>query len=505
MTGRTDRLWLALRVRELPLTALDIEPPAAEPAAVAEGQKVIFANSAARDSGVEIGMDLTTAQLLSGCCSFVRNPAREKQALLRLRDELYRFTPHIEIHQSREIAQAGLLLEISTCLKLFAGVKNLCARICAFLDAAGWDIRPGLAHSAPGAWLLSFARHDISGRETCQCFIERLNGLPVQVLYDYPKAVDTLLKTGFTTLGDIARQIQSSTVDSFTRRMGREFAGAIREIYGIDREFHQASLFSRPVTTYIPEEAFCDNIQFDYPVFTVDHLKPAFETLLQRLDDFLHRHQLACQHIQWRLSDIHQRSEVVDIHSDIPQNSWQLLYDLTLIRFDNRPTPFEVDCLELSYRDRISRQDTSLTLDFAGGRRQRGSSQELAVTLAKLKARVGDSGVHKVSYRDSPVPELSHAIVGVAERCVQALPDIHRNGLRPSWLLSDPDPIETRGPRLYWRGYLYLAAGPERIAGHWWQESVARDYYLARRQDNVALWVYFDLHSKGWYVHGIFS
>ena len=505
MTRPWDRLWLALRTRELPLIALDAEAPAEEPVVVVEGKKVVFANVAARRKGVVSGMDATTAQLLSQCRIFSRNRAREEKSLRRLRDELYRFTPHIEIHRSREIAQAGLLLEISTCLKLFAGIKNLCARVTAFLEACGWDIRSGLAHTAPGAWLLSFARAEIHGGENVDDFVDQLNRLPLQVLYDHPKAVDTLLKTGFTTLGDIARQLQSGSVDSFTRRLGREFADTLREIYGIDREFHQPGLFRPPVTTYTPEEYFCDSIQFDYPVFAVDHLRTAFETLLHRLDDFLHRRKLVCQHIQWRLSDIHQRSETIDIHSDVPQDNWQLLYDLTLIHFDNRPIPFEVDNLTLSCLDRLPRQDDSLGLDFDGKRNPLVSNQELTVTLAKLKARVGDDGVHRVSYRDSPLPELSHAIVGMAEKCVQALPDIHRNGLRPSWLFTEPEPIETRGPRLYWRGYLYLAAGPERIAGHWWQETVARDYYLARRQDNVALWIYLDLRSKGWYVHGIFS
>ena len=90
-------------------------------------------------------------------------------------------------------------------------------------------------------------------------------------------------------------------------------------------------------------------------------------------------------------------------------------------------------------------------------------------------------------------------------RATRRLPDSHRHGLRPSWLLTPPRPVEIRRRRLYWQGYLTLAVGPERIAGHWWEESVARDYYLAHRQDNLVLWIYRDLHAKQWYVQGVFS
>src|SRR5690606_30200479 len=131
--------------------------------------------------------------------------------------------------------------------------------------------------------------------------------------------------------------------------------------------------------------------------------------------------------------------------------------------------------------------------------------QELSVTMAKLKARVGETAVHKVSYRDSPVPELSNLMIGLAEKSFQQLPAIHRNGLRPAWLFANPQIIENRQQGLYWHGYLTLMVGPERMVGNWWDEKVARDYFLARRRDNLAVWAYLDLYKRQWYVHGVFA
>lgn len=505
MNADRNRLWLALRLRDLPLSALRAAVQPDEPVAVAEKRQVVFCNNPAKAAGVTPGMDLSTAQMLSGCRILPREQIREKKTLCDLRNALYRFTPHIDIHQSRYDYQSGLLLEVSTCLKLFSGLTNLCNAILGFFSRTDYDVRPGLAHTATGAWLLTFANHQVRGDETPELFVARLNELPVHVLYDHHDAVDALVKMGFSTLGDVARQIESSGVASFTKRLGKEFAVAIADIYNIDRNFAQASLFTKPVSTYTPDEYFQGNIQFDYPVTLVDQLKPAFENLLQSLSVFLLKRQQACQHIQWRISDIYRRSESVDVSSDIPQSSWQLLYDLTLITFEHKPIPFEVESLELICRDLLPCQPGNEQLNFTDEPRNRNSDRELAVTMTKLRVRLGDGAVHKVSYRDSLLPERSHTITGIAEKSMQQLPDVHKYGLRPSWLFSEPQHIEQRGKRLFWQGYLTLAVGPERLVGHWWEDSIARDYYLARRQDNVAVWVYQDLHSKQWYVHGVFS
>jgi protein ImuB len=509
VNGRRERLWLALRFPDLPLFALNPDLPQAlspPPVVVAEKHRVVYATEAATAGGVTVGMDITTAQLLSNCQILARDPNAEKAALDRLCEQLYRFTPHIDRHQSRHTAQGGVLLEISSCLRLFGGAKNLCQAALDFLDSIGMRTAWALAHTAKGAWLLSLGPpQHITGDDNTDLFIQRLNHLPIQVLTDYPDAVDALEKMGFTDLGDIALQIRAQSVASFTKRLGREFASTLQEIYGIDQGFNQASLFTKPVDTYVPDELFLEEVQFDYPAVQVDHLKPAIEDLLQQLADFLRTRQLECQHIQWRMTDIHRREAFIQVYSDTGQTDWQLFYDLSLIQFENTPLPFEVDCLELGCNTMEAHRGSNRDLDLTGEGKRRHASQELAITMARLKARIGDNAIHKVSYRDSPLPELSQAIVRLADKCQQELPKEHRQSLRPFWLFIQPHPVEQRREQLYWRGYLKLAVGPERIIGHWWNESVARDYYLARRRDNVPVWAFQDLYSKKWYVHGVFA
>src|SRR5690606_23994744 len=144
MNAPYSRLWLALRLSDLPLTALsltalaltamELEDAVTKPIAVIEKKRVIFANAPAEQAGVQLDMDATTAQLISGCSLRERDKTKEQAALHQLSEQLYQFSPYIDRYYSNELAQSGLLLEISSCLKLFGGLKTLSEKIVEFLN-----------------------------------------------------------------------------------------------------------------------------------------------------------------------------------------------------------------------------------------------------------------------------------------------------------------------------------------------------------------------------------
>lgn len=505
MSGRCSRLWLAIRFPDLPLTSLKFDGSAEKPVVVIQKKRVVFANALAEEAGAQIHMDTTTAQLLSGCEPVERDGQLEQLALHQLSEQLYQFSPYIERYCSDELAQSGLLLEISSCLKLFNGARSLAEKVAVYLSQTSYSFELGLAHSAKAAWCLSFAKYDITGDETKATFIERLNRLPIDLLFDYPKAVEALSKTGFKTLGDLAAQIEGESISSFRKRLGSTFTEALCGIYDIDQNFLQGALFEKPRDIYRPDEWFENEIQFEYPVTIVEQLKPAIESLLVKLSEYLRKRQQQCQYIEWCISDIYRKKEFVMVNSDAPQSHWVLLFDLSLIQFDNRELPFEVDTVKLTCRHTMPIQHLSQVLDFDQDKRKKKSVGDFAVTIAKLKARLGDAAVYKISYHDSRVPELTNVVVSLADQCAQKLPGIHASALRPTWLLTKPELIELRGNRHYWHGYISILVGPERIIGNWWEEPVARDYYLAKRHDNLPVWIFHNLYDKQWYVHGVFA
>ena len=265
MRSTSTHLWLAIRLPDLPLTA--IKPDVmTTPVVIADKKRVVFANPSAQHAGVQLDMDITTAQLLSGCEILERHPAQEQQALHQLSEQLYHFTPYIDRYCSPTRAQSGLLLEISSCLQLFSGVAGIVHRITECLNQTPHGFLFGLAHSAKAAWLLSFAEHAITGEETRPEFLQRLNALPIDVLFDFPAAQDSLTRMGFFTLGDIAKQITHKSLRSFKKRLGHEFTDALAELFDIDQDFSQSALFDKPRDIYRPDEWFEEAIHFEYGV-----------------------------------------------------------------------------------------------------------------------------------------------------------------------------------------------------------------------------------------------
>lgn len=510
MSNNSERLWLAIRLPYLPLEALVCQFANEKEVVITEKQRVICASHGALQAGVALGMPQATAQALSNCKTHERDKTLEAQVLKALAESAYRFTPYVEFYRKESLTEAGLLLEVSRCLNLFNGLASLYHLVVNFFQ----DVYPdytlcyGLAHTAPGAWLLSYDKAPYLDTLDFnkQQFIQRLQQLPVQLLQEYPQAVESLEKTGFDTLGDIIKQISKQSLAPLRKRLGEAFCRYISEIFAIENNIAQKNLFEKPLTTYKPEDYFNQNMQFDYPIGSIDLLKTPMEMLLQKLDNYLNQRQLQTQSIEWRLYDIYQNKKVITVNCVGTRRngkaSWKLLFDLSVIQFDSTQLPFEVDILELECKHTTQLENVTNKLSFDGKKSADGN--ELEITLAKLTARLGGKAIYKVSYHDSHVPEQSCTAIPVHQTANTQLPEALRVASRPGWLLSAPVPIRHKNNQLVWQGKLDLIQGPERIEGNWWDTPTARDYFIARREDNLRVWVFYDLYREEWYAHGVF-
>ncbi len=537
MSKSSERLWLAIRLPYLPLEAVACQFANEKPSVVTEKQRVICANHSALQAGVSVGMPQATAQALSNCDTHERDQMLETQVLKALAESAYRFTPYVEFYRKDTLMETGLLLEISRCLNLFDGLTNLYQLVVNFFQAIypDYTLCYGLAHTAPGAWLLSYdemsygglsreelsreelSREELSREETPsletpegipdkQHFLQRLQKLPVQLLREYPQAVESLEKTGFETLGDIVKQINSQSLAPLRKRFGDGFCRHISETFAIENNFEQKTLFEKPRTTYTPKEYFNQNMQFDHPVDGIDLLKPPMEALLQELDIYLNQRQLQTQGVEWRLYDIYQNKKVIKVNCIGARRggktSWKLLFDLSVIQFESMQLPFEVDILELECQHATRQEGINGKLSFDG--KHAGNDSELEITLAKLTARLGDKAVYKVSYHNNHIPEKSCEMIPLNQIANTELPVAQQVASRPGWLLNSPVPIRYRNNQLEWQGKLDLIQGPERIEGNWWDTPTKRDYFVAQREDNLRVWVFYDLNNEEWYAHGVF-
>jgi protein ImuB len=130
----------------------------------------------------------------------------------------------------------------------------------------------------------------------------------------------------------------------------------------------------------------------------------------------------------------------------------------------------------------------------------------LQALLDRLRARLGAQAVQGLALRAEHRPE--HAWQAVADPLAGAgSPEpasVARS--RPAWLLPAPERLGQVAGQPGWQGPLLLEQGPERIESGWWDGGdVRRDYYRASNPRGAMLWVYRDLRSRGWYLHGIFG
>lgn len=498
------KVWLAIRLPLLPLNALGFIGNEIEPIAVIEKNKVICVSDEAYAQGARPGMDITTARLMSACETKPRQLPFEADVLKQLSAHMYEFTPYIETHIPNNTAEAGLLLEIASSLRLFKGLELTVNLITRSLEQIGYPFALGIAHTAKGAWLLSYHEDLVISVDGIELFIEQLKTLPVQLFYEFPKVVKSLEKTGFITLGDITRQIDAQSISAMKKRFGADFAKHISDVFGIDHDFHQPTLFEKPADVFQPEEIFSEMYELEYPTNNTEFLKLPVEILLKRLTEFLRKRQLECQRIEWTLSDIHRSKEMLSVYCDSAQSHWELFLKLTMIQLEAHEVPFEVDTLTLVCPRTLRLQKTNQLLAFDDGRQQNLQNADLTITLAKLAALLGEKSITKLSYCDSLLPEECNIEIPFNQKSNQEIPATYRGILTPTWLLPKPAPIEIRARGLYWYGYLKLLTSPRRVRAGWRDEPASRDYYLATRHDDSRLWIYKDNCTRQWFVHGVF-
>lgn len=492
------QLWLTLRFPHLPLEVVGHTYNSATPVIISDKRRVYRLNALALAAGVNGNMTLSKAQSLSDAVIFERDPEKEHQSLQQVAEICYQFTPYIEWYNDD-----SLLLEISRSLTLFQGMENLTRRLSEALTPLSHLFHYGLAHTEKASWLLSWQYHPISNQDKHTDFLQRLQQAPIHLVNDFPNAIATLKKSGFQTLGDIFKQMDSSKSSAaISQRFGTAFSQYVQDILGSEIQ-SQSQLFTKPPNIFKPTELFQERIQFDYPITNMDQLRDPMQHLLEALIDYLQEKQQQSHSIIWRLYDIHNAKQDLIVSIERIHNQWQLPLDLTMIQLEATALTFEVDSLELLCCATTSVDISNHVLLGQGTSHRHDDDTERL--FAKLCARLGKQALKKLTYIDNIFPGQDQQFIAVTGSNLSNLPPQKLNSPRPSWLFNPPLPIQQKQQQLFWHGHLQLLQGPERVQGHWWESPVARDYFMAQRNDYVRCWVYQDLKSRQWYVHGVFG
>lgn len=481
-------LWLCLYFPLLPLQVFTRSEAgrSKHPTLVSEQGRVICTNAVAAKSGIRPGQSLNTAMALDDTLHvLLRDAPKEASTLHQLSRWCYRFSPMVSLKSPH-----ALLLEIKGSLRLFKGLDSLLQQINHGLKEQGFTTWRGLGNTPKAAELFarSVLKQTPADIESSQ-LTQQLDDIPVTLL-DIPDKQITLLQgMGLTALG----QLLDLPRTAIGKRFGIALLHYLQQITG-ERPDPQL-----PVS---PEPRFHSELFYIEGIQNKQGLLFPTKRLLTEFCDYLRAQQLDCQGFEWQFAEIKGKKQSLELSFSQPQNCFSVFLELTRIKLESLPLSTTVHNILLTSRSLMATTPVSFSL---WDKLQHSPSQSPQLLLDKLSSRLGKTALHGITCCQEQVPELAWQPLSwpQAQSSEEPLPAAKQ--LRPLWLLPQPAPVQQRQNHLYWQGQLTLLRGPERIDSHWWQNKpVQRDYFIATHESGSLYWLFRDITTRKWFVHGLF-
>lgn len=472
-------MWIAIRLPQLPLEIFLRGSSTPEPFALEERHRVFACDRKALTRGVRAGMSVSAALALAPRLRVApRDPAAETEALLGLAGWAAQFTPGVAL----EFPDA-VLLDAAGSLKLFGGLAPLLERLRRELTQMGWSAQLAGAPTPRGAFWLALA-----GRErfigSAAELEPALAALPVAVLRRDKETLAALEAVGVRTLGELLALPR----EGVARRFGQGLLGDLDRALG---------RLPDPRNFFVPPARFKAAIELPAEVVQTEALLFAAKRLIVQLAGFLAARSGGTQRFAFRLRHRERAATEVAIGLMAPSRDAEHFTLLARERFSGLALGQPVREIALKVDEVVPLAGRNLGLLLEQGK-PRGDWERL---VERLRARLGSEAVRGIAVRSEHRPELASVVTDKDHKPLRL--DF---GERPLWLLESPYPLAEIGERPHHEGPLELLAGPERIESGWWDGGdVARDYFVARMQNEALVWIYRERGGGGWFLHGLFA
>lgn len=325
-------------------------------------RRICYANPAAQQKGISIGMSLGSANsLCASLHSQARNIQQEQAFLTTLSEALTSLTPYITVDH----AQNCIYLEIGTCLKLHKGIHGFQARLTQLLGAwAQWKqsaLGPTIECSAV------FAQQypgDTSFYDARTQFWQQWYKLPIAKLLLPSQTQQALLECGFTHIADLVQlnpkqrnqPKQRSPKHAFTeqanhppqlspehlavlkRRFGQNFISYWHRLCGQHTTLRQTQAASRK---------FDETLNLPFEAQRLQSMLPAIQTLLSTLEHFLIQHHASILSFSLAFTDTRNNSRTVTIRLTHPHHRAAHFYGLTELKLQKHQFQAPVTSIRL--------------------------------------------------------------------------------------------------------------------------------------------------------------
>jgi protein ImuB len=534
-------LWIGVHLPALSLESfvatlapeLPPEAPAADdldgvdlvgPVALIERHRIVAANAAARDCGVQVGQKRATALALAPHARLGEaDPARDEAALMAVAHVLMGFTPAVSLAGDHVV-----LAEVQASLRYFGGLPRLLQRLRAELAPLGHALRIACAPTAQGAQWMALVRDEIETTLTNSKtdWRARVGAMPVARMAAAAPHLAALETLGLATAADLWKQPRAG----LTRRFGSELLADIDRALGERPD---------PRTALQPAPTFDSRLELFMRADDSAALLTGAAVLLNRLTAWACAHHGLVGGFELRLhhesrrkmrDDPASRSTVLQIGLGEPVADTAHLHSLLRERLQRLPLAASV--IELSLHCHAITPGAPPNIELFPSAANAGEGWQRL--LERFEARLGAHNIQRLQPVADHRPELATAVCQGGDAlpartrtqgaplnlALPAGPAATASGdpahwprlRRPVWLLREPQPLRHEGGTPLLAGKpLWLVAGPERIESGWWDGGyAARDYFVAQDDQGALLWVYRfrrapEVDEAGWFLQGRFG
>lgn len=477
-------LWLCIALPRLPLESLQPERSDAIVVVTAcEGSTrwIIDCNAAAEHAHLKAPMNYTVALAIQPQLTMLNRRIRAEQAALeRLAGWAYQFSSTVilgEIPAELRLARSACLwLEIEASLTLFGGFRSFIERLEGELKQLDYSYRLGIGPTLEGAALLARAGIRMAVTSSHALFA-RIRQLSLRELTLPPQIADQLHTAGVRTLGLLLELPR----ESIAKRFGPDVSGFLDRLMGDAAD---------PRVAFRLPEKYAAHFEFEFEVRNTEALLFPLQRMLQEFAGYLRARDTGAQRFSIVFGHRSAPATCLRIGSSTPDRNAGRFLALVRERMQHMALPEPTISLSVLADEFAS--PTALQNDLLN--RSLQQTEGFSHTIDRLSMRVGEENVHYVRPAADHRPEKSWAPAEAAEK----LPHLHFPD-RPLWLLPEPRALGSAG-----------LPGPacraERIESGWWDDDdVQRDYYVVHMQQGPDLWVFQDLRTSDWYLHGFWS
>ncbi len=525
------------------------------------GPTIVFVSDAAWAAGIRPGMPLAEARSMLAPtsttarkakhsergpnpkfaveeASFVEwTPSADQRDLKAIAELVRRFAPIIGIDESP--VSDSLLLDITGCAPLFGGEAALAEQLLKRLQQHRLECRVSISDSVATAWAFSHVEgHTLLAAAGASLHKRRRHSkpewdLPVIVippqqaevwLHKLPVAAARIPISDINVLSQLGilnlKQLFQLPIEDLPARLSAAAVRRLQQICGTDDELIASIPEADPVAaTWVSE----------FPVSNTGEIQQVLEYLVDDIAEQLQRRCVGAIRLTCRLKP--EEGSVVPLIAEVvkPLQSANELLEVLLLRLEFLRVP---PTLSVTLRATVAPLPIARQQDLFSPSEHIEPTEELASVVNRISNRLGRQSLLTAEFTTNPVPEhsilLRPLIEGSAEATIGNIGDRLSELVTPETpqpekrsaynlplrLLAEAAPLGGSGANpltagIRWNGMTHAVTdinGPERIQTDWWNDSpVHRDYYRVTVQSGSTFWIYLDITSDTWHLHGVFD